>query len=115
MKLKICFLTVLAIGLAQAEDGQAPKKASPKKKPAPPAEIVIPAGATQIEPATYTFTDAQGKKWIYRKTPFGIARLEDKPADTSAAPAAAAGSEITAREDGDTVRFERPGPFGVYK
>src|SRR5437899_12379691 len=108
MKLKICLMTVLAIGLAQGEDRQAPKKASEKNKPAPPAEITIPAGATLVEPGTYSFTDAQGKKWIYRKTPFGIARAEDKPAELVAAPAA--GSAITATEDGDTVRFERPGP-----
>ena len=25
------------------------------------------------------YTDAQGKKWIYRKTPFGVSRMEDKP------------------------------------
>lgn len=114
MKLRICFLMALGVAVALAE-GPAPKKERAKKDPAPPAELTLPAGAKMVEPGTYTFTDAQGKKWIYRKTPFGLARLEDKPADTSAAPAAAAGSEITAREDGDTVRFERPGPFGVYK
>src|SRR5437879_1051591 len=111
MKLKICLLTMLAIGLAQAESGQAPKKVSAKKKQSPPAEIVIPAGAMLVEPGTYTFTDAQGKKWMYRKTPFGIAKFEDKPAD---APATAAAT-ITATEDGDSVRFERPGPFGPYR
>ena len=115
MKLKICFLAVLAIGLAQAEDRQAPKKVSAKKKPAPApaAEITIPAGATLVEPGTYTFTDPQGKKWIYRKTPFGIARAEDKPAEAVAAPAA--GPTTIATEDGDIVRFERPGPFGPYR
>jgi len=110
MKLKICLLTMLAIGLAQAESGEAPKKASAKKKAAPPAEIVIPAGARMVEPGTYTFTDAQGKKWIYRKTPFGIAKFEDKPVEPPVASAT-----ITATEDGDTVRFERPGPFGPYR
>ena len=113
MKLKICFLTILAIGLVYAEGKEAPKKAVAKKKPAPPAEIVIPAGATMTEPGTYTFTDAQGKKWIYRKTPFGIARAEDKPAEV--APAPVAGPTTIATEDGDTVRFERPGPFGAYR
>src|SRR3954452_14818965 len=107
MKLKICLAIGLAIGMAQAEDGQAEKKkATPKKKSTPPAELTLPAGATMVEPGTYTFTDAQGKKWIYRKTPFGLARLEDKPADSTATPAPVAGMATTATEDGDTVRFE---------
>ena len=114
MKLKICFARALAIGISQAEDGQAQKKADQKKKSVPPAELTLPAGATMVEPGTYTFTDAQGKKWIYRKTPFGLARLEDKPADTTAA-APSASLVTTATEDGDTVRFERPGPFGMYR
>jgi glucose/arabinose dehydrogenase len=115
MKLKICLIVAMAIGAAQAESRQtAPKKASEKKKPAPvPAEVTIPAGATQVEPGTYTFTDAQGKKWIYRKTPFGIARAEDKPAEAVSAPAS--GAAITAAEDGDNIRFERSGPFGTYR
>src|SRR2546422_7475725 len=117
MKLKICFLTILTIGLVYAEGKEAPKKAVAKKKPAPPAEIVVPAGATMVEPGTYTFTDAQGKKWIYRKTPFGLARIEDKPADraAAAAPTPSASMATTATEDGDIVRFERPGPFGTYR
>src|SRR5437899_2397586 len=103
MKLKICFAIALAIGMARAEDRQAQKKADPKKKSAPPAELTLPAGATMVEPGTYTFTDAQGKKWIYRKTPFGLARLEDKPTDTPA-PAPAASLVTSATEDGDIVR-----------
>ena len=114
MKLKICFVIALAIGMARAEDGQAQRKADPKKKSGPPAELTLPAGAKMVEPGTYTFTDAQGKKWIYRKTPFGLARIEDKPVEASTAPASS-GAEITAKEDGDTIRFERPGPFGTYR
>ena len=115
MKLKICFAVMLAIGIAQAEDRPGSKKGSAKKPTAPPAELTLPAGAKLVEPGTYSFTDAQGKKWIYRKTPFGLSRAEDKPAEplTTAAPAAA--SVITATEDGDSVRFERPGPFGPYR
>src|SRR3954470_24694256 len=115
MTLKICMAVALAIGMAQAEQAQPRKKAEAKKKSTPPAELTLPAGATMVEPGTYTFTDAQGKKWIYRKTPFGLARLEDKPADSTAAPAPVAGMATTATEDGDTVRFERPGPFGTYR
>ena len=113
MKLKICLAIVLGVFIALAEE-PAPKKAQAKKNPAPPAELTLPPGAKQVDPATYTFTDPQGKKWIYRKTPFGLARIEDKPVEASSAPVSA-GAEITAKEDGDTIRFERPGPFGTYR
>jgi hypothetical protein len=105
---------VLSVFIALAEDQAAPKKESAKKNPAPPAELTLPAGAKQVEFGTYTFTDAQGKKWIYRKTPFGLARYEDKPVEVSA-PASSSGDRIVAKEDGDTIRFERPGPFGTYR
>jgi hypothetical protein len=97
-----------------------------RKAPAAPKAIQplqIPAGAVESEPFTYRYTDAQGKKWIYRKTPFGIARLEDVPADKTLRSdraeadrlADVKGSDVKATGDGDTIRFERPGPFGVYK
>ena len=115
MKLRICFAMFLTAFIALAEDQPAPKKERAKKNPAPPAELTLPAGAKQVEIGTYTFTDAQGKKWIYRKTPFGLARIEDKPVEASATPVAAPGGGIVAKEDGDTIRFERPGPFGTYR
>ena len=113
MKRNIWILAALAVIVVNAEDRQPAKKAAAKKNPAPPAELTLPAGAKLVEPGTFTFTDAKGKKWIYRQTPFGLARMEDKPVEAQAAPAAE--SQITATEDGDTIRFERPGPFGVYK
>jgi hypothetical protein len=86
------------------------------KKPAPaPAPLVIPAGAKEVGPGTYTYTDAKGKKWIYRKTPFGVSRLEDKPGAVSVTPEPKPEEQIRAVEDGDVVRFERSGPFGSYK
>jgi hypothetical protein len=111
---KICFVMVLAIAIGQAEDQPAKKKKSAPKPAAATAELKLPAGATLVEPGTYTYTDSQGKKWIYRKTPFGLAKTEDKPAP-AAESAPATDSNYTAVEDGDSIRFERPGPFGVYK
>src|SRR5215468_9463914 len=52
-----------------------------------------------------------GKKWIYRKTPFGAVWIEDKPQQLKPEDYA----NIKATEHGDTIRFERPGPFGTYK
>ena len=114
MKLKVCILAVLAVLVVNGEDRQPAKTAKAKKSPAPTAttELTLPAGATQVEPGTYTYTDAKGKKWIYRQTPFGLARAEDKPAETAPAPK---GPPITATEVGDVIKFERPGPFGPYR
>jgi hypothetical protein len=102
----------------QAKPKAVKKPAAKATKPAPsaaPKPIEIPAGAIETAPATYSYTDTKGKKWIYRKTPFGVARLEDNPAAAQAAPAPQAPVKVTAEDRGDTVHFERPGPFGMYK
>ena len=119
MKFLICSLLVLA-PLYGAEK-PAPRSGETKKanraQAAPPA-TAIPAGAVETSPGTWQYTDAQGKAWIYRKTPWGVARAENKPAapDTAAAKQEEAElKSIRAVDDGDTVRFERKGPFGVYK
>jgi hypothetical protein len=98
-------------------DKAAPKaaaKAAPKvtdgSKPMP-----IPAEAVLAADGDYHYTDPQGKKWIYRKTPFGVTRMEDTPQLTSTRGPDASGAFIKATEDGDIVRFERQGPFGLWK
>jgi hypothetical protein len=78
------------------------------------AQLALPAGAVAIESNLYRYTDAQGKTWIYRQTPFGIARAE-APASAAAAVNPEAWANAKAWDDGDFVRFERPGPFGVYR
>ena len=117
--MRVFFLIIVSAALLSAAGQQAKKKAA---APAAPAAVKtvkpleIPAGAVESEPGTFKYTDPQGKKWIYRKTPWGTARLEDKP-DSEADRAAQLDrfANVKAIEDGDTVRFERPGPFGVYK
>jgi len=119
MKLKICTLLMVCVAVAIAADKPAPKKAKPAANKVQ--EVTIPAGAVEVEPYTYRFTDAQGKKWTYRKTPFGISGAEDKAADDPKKDDPKKDENVrlinatTAVEDGDTVRFERPGPFGVTK
>jgi hypothetical protein len=75
----------------------------------------IPAAAVLAADGDYHFTDPQGKKWIYRKTPFGVVRLEDTPQLTSTRAPDPSGAGIRATEDGDMVRFERQGPFGLWR
>jgi hypothetical protein len=77
--------------------------------------LPIPAEAVLGADGDYHYTDTQGKKWLYRKTPFGVTRMEDTPQFTSTRAADASGAGIKAMEDGDIVRFERQGPFGLWK
>jgi hypothetical protein len=111
----------------------------------------VPKGAVAISPVEYRFKDTKGKTWIYRQTPFGYSKSEEKPAAVSnagetptpfgasvkAGPAeeppvnaptpfgsrnraeAPAKTDtdagITAKEAGDSIRFEKATPFGSYK
>ncbi len=78
-----------------------------------PQPTTIPAGAKQIRPYTYQYTDSAGKTWIYRQTPFGVSRYEDRP---EMAPAAAESYPyVKAHDAGDSVRFERRTPFGISR
>jgi hypothetical protein len=109
MMTRIWLIAALAAAGMSAEEKAAPKKAAAVKKPA---AITLPAGATQVEPGTWTHTDAGGKKWIYRQTPFGLSRVEEKPAE---APSADRSVTTKAVEAGDVIKFERPSPFGPYR
>jgi hypothetical protein len=123
--MKLFFVVLVSVVAAMAEDGQAPaKKASPAapkaaSKSTPKVSdaskpTAIPADAVADSTGDYHYTDPQGKKWIYRKTPFGVSRLEDTGEQATKADAVSSGG-IVAFEEGDKVRFERKGPFGVWK
>jgi hypothetical protein len=92
--------------------------APPAKKadapPKPPAVKVpgVPAGSVETEPGVYRFTDRDGKNWIYRNSPFGVMRFEDKPASPEKDDKSL--QDIKATEVGDSIRFERPTPFGPF-
>jgi hypothetical protein len=128
--MKLVLMFCLA-GAAVAVSGQtdSPKAKAPASKAAP-AEVKIPAGAVKTEDGSFKFTDAKGKKWIYRNTPFGVAKSEDKAADPTATPfgkakpqekpaedakAAVETNPTRAFDEGDSYRFERSTPFGVSK
>jgi hypothetical protein len=111
----LAFLPILA-----ADQPRTSKTAATAAKKAAPA-LKVPAGAVETAPGTFSYTDAAGKKWIYRTTPFGVVRLEDTgvaavPVEKAAdGKSGEKGAKVTARDDGDTVHFERPGPFGTYQ
>src|ERR1035437_5143115 len=94
----VVFVSALALSAqdpqAPKQDPQAPKKETPRtpkaaakaapqvmdaSKPTP-----IPAAAVLAADGDYHYTDPQGKKWIYRKTPFGVTRIEDTPERSTA-------------------------------
>jgi hypothetical protein len=87
-----CFL--LALGTLAADEQQA-EKSKPRPAPAP---LTVPAGAVQKDANTYTYTDE----------PRETTQADQENIRKDAA-------LIQAFDDGDSVRFERPGPFGVYR
>ncbi len=114
---------VLLLPLVLVAAGEDTNASSEKKEAAaqPAGRLTLPAGAKKIEAFTYRYTDADGKVWIYRQTPFGLVRYEEtkdtdeggsakeeKKAETGAPPG------LKAFDEGDQVRFERQGPFGKY-
>jgi hypothetical protein len=120
--MKLVFAAIIAVMVPLAA---ADKAAQPAPRPeAATARIQeIPAGAVKAEDGWVRYTDNTGKKWLYRKTPFGVVRRPDdgkdlRP-DTAAASKAGTADRSTvtvkATEEGDTVHFEKPGPFGMYR
>jgi len=70
----------------------------------------IPKGAKEVEPFVYSYTDAQGNKWMYRQTPFGVTKYQASDVPAPKMPEQA--SPVTVTDLGDTIRFERTTPFG---
>jgi hypothetical protein len=127
-RIAVIMLALCSTGLAAT-----PPKKKPATKPAP-AALTIPADATRIDEHTYVHTDAQGKTWTYRKTPFGLQKSErtaETPAPyalpetvrdrqspfsaegSAAAPRASdASEEVTFTESGENITFKRKTPFG---
>jgi len=116
----ICFSTALAIAQQDTQQPAKPAaktaKTAKKTDAADKAPTSIPANAVQIEQGAYRWTDAKGKKWILFETPFGIARKEDNGEPLRHKLQEDHGMDgVKITEDGDSLKFERPGPFGVYK
>jgi hypothetical protein len=108
-------ITVAAL-LAAATCAQATQKKSdgtataPATAPTPASASSVPKDAVKNADGTWSYTDKQGRKWVYVNTPFGIMKNEITDADSRRAAALAPGTKVI--DKGDTVRFEQPGPFG---
>lgn len=119
--MKSRIVVLLFVGLASfamAADQKSGEENSPAKTAIAKAEgITIPADAVEIAPSTFRSTDANGKTWIYRQTPFGVSRTEDKPVLAKDAKKVQDAKDqliqsTSAVEDGDSIRFVRSSPFG---
>lgn len=86
------------------------KKSETKKVTRTPDSPTIPPDASPLPDGSYRYVDKDGKKWIYRTTPFGVSKAEERPAIQAVARIE---DDPSKSEDlGDTVRFTRPTPFG---
>lgn len=118
MKTLILLAAITAV-LSAAETKKPAKKADASASTAAPApaaqppDVSIPVGAVEGSDGSFHYTDAQGKKWLYRKTPFGVAKAEDKPAAPSTQNMEDTLTKAT--DAGDSVNFEKPSPFGTVK
>jgi len=118
MKSKI--LVLLLVGLpafAAAADQKSDKKPAAKAQTAKAAAITIPADAAEVAPYTFRSTDAKGTVWIYRQTPFGVSRTEEKPLSADDAKKIQESKNqmiqaTSATEEGDFIHFVRNSPFG---
>lgn len=87
-------------------------------KSAPKPAVVssgLPAAAVEVGPGLYQLADKTGKMWFYRRTPFGVSRFEEPKQMAALDPKLAAQIPSTqVSEQGDSLKFVRPGPFGNY-
>ena len=85
-----------------------------QSSPKPPAGV--PANAKMVDEVTWRAVDGQGKAWMYKRTPFGMMKSpelstpEQQKRDGVGDPL----EGMSVKEDGDSLKFSRPGPFGVY-
>ena len=111
---------LIATGLIFTAAGQSTStdsKSTDNKKPAAPKVTkvpdspTIPADATPVGDGSFRYVDKDGKKWIYRATPFGVSKSEEHPPVQVVQQVA---DDPTKSEDaGESVKFTRPTPFGA--
>ena len=73
-----------------------------------------PKGSVPVEPGLWRYKDDKGKVWMYRRTPFGLAKFAPEAGDMAKADKAES-DFIKAEDGGDVVKFERKTPFGTSR
>jgi hypothetical protein len=98
------FLCILAASLGMAAQAGAPGNH------APAAAAQVPSGATKVDANTWTWRDAKGTEWTFRKTPFGLTRYRAQDVNRPVPPQQKPDTKVT--DLGSAWRFERQTPFG---
>lgn len=119
MRLHPAPLACLFVCLLSAADQKTAKPAANDQTP----PQGIPAKAVPVEPGVWKDTDAKGKVWLYKVSPFGVSKIAEKPDPksgvsnmyTGTVSASEKPSNVVAFVEGDTIRFEQPTPFGTKK
>ncbi len=105
----VILIAMFAVLAAGAEKDKKDTTSRPRKGQT----LTLPADAKEVEPGTWRHTDKEGKVWIYRRTPFGLARYPETKAEADDGKKNQNTSTlIRAYDQGDKVRFERHTPFG---
>lgn len=116
-KLVLFIIPVALLAASEGDKAKPAKDSKPAQTSSQPASqsgsITIPPDAVQLSPQVYRYKDADGKVWIYRRTPFGISKMEDRSGDQAASAVPAKSKiKVQAFDKGDTVRFEQQTPMG---
>ena len=110
MKNALTILLLAAFGLAaQAPVSTGARTSKAVKKTTAVQPVTIPADAIATPNGSYSWTDKQGKRWLFTKTPFGVMKSEAQPTSGDSTPV----TGVKTFDAGDKVRFETATPFGV--
>jgi hypothetical protein len=100
---------------SQAKPAAKPAPAEPEAKPYVPQTMNPPAGSVEIAPNEWRYIEKGSagkpdKVWIYRRTPFGLAKSEEEPPSSTDS---AVGVEAV--DKGENVEFSTNSPFGIKR
>jgi len=101
--IRTILLTLVTVGLALSQSDSKPPSG-------------VPANAKKINGDTWRIVDEKGKAWHYQSTPFGwmksaaLSTPEQQKRDGVGDPT----EGMTVKEEGEMLKFSRPGPFGAY-
>lgn len=110
MKIIPILITAVLGFSAAAQTSDTQKKAKKPVTTKTPESPKIPANAVPVGDGTFRYTDKNGKNWIYSNTPFGVSKTEERQI---VKPVANPATDLTTtRDQGDSVEFTRPTPFG---